>query len=54
VDVMFRQTANDTLCKTLTFNLWKSQPELVEGEFVYADQLRQAQLDTPIVSNFVI
>jgi hypothetical protein len=37
---------------TLTFNLVKCQPELVEGEFNYGDQLRQAQLDTSIVSNF--
>jgi hypothetical protein len=47
-----RQTANDIYCKTLTFRLLKSQPEPVEGGFEWADQLRQAQLDTVIGSNF--
>jgi hypothetical protein len=30
-----RQAANDTYYKTLTFILLESQPELVEGGFVY-------------------
>jgi hypothetical protein len=28
------------------------QPELVEGGFIYADRLRQAQPDTSTIANF--
>jgi hypothetical protein len=47
-----KQATNYTYRQMLTFKLLECQPELVEGGFMLVDQLRQAQLYTPIVSNF--
>ena len=52
IEPRLREAANDTLSKTLTFKVLQCQPEPVEGGFIVAHRLRQAQPDTPIDSKF--